>query len=118
MDPGTITAVLSALGAGLILRQVVTYILSRGKVKVDQAYQIREELREEIKRKNKEIDTADKRIDTLDKRIDALEIELEKAEDARVSAELKFKTYKLDVYRALLEAGVDRQILNTVLAIQ
>jgi chromosome segregation ATPase len=111
MDPGTISAVLTALGAGLILRQVVTFLLGRGKVRVDQAYQIREELRDEITRKNREIDT-------LDRRIDALEVELEKAEQGRANTELKYRTYKLDVYRTLLEAGVDRQILNTVLAIQ
>ena len=111
MDPGTITAVLSALGAGLVLRQVVTYLLNRGKVRVDQAYQIREELRSEIERKNREIDT-------LDRRIDALEAELEKSEAERNAVAVKFGTYKLDVYRLLMESGVDRELLNAVLAIQ
>lgn len=111
MDPGTIGALASALGLGLILRQIVGWLLNRGKVKVDQAYQIREELRDEIKRKNKEIDT-------LDKRIDVLEVELEKAEADRSTIQVAFGKYKLDVYRALMDAGVDRELLNTVLEIQ
>lgn len=111
MDPSTIVAILSALGAGLILRRVVDHLLNRGKVRVDQAYQIREELRSEITRKNNEIET-------LDKRIDMLEAELEKAEHERAEAQLKFKNYKLQVYEALLEAGVDKPILTAVLAIQ
>lgn len=111
MDASTIQAVITALGAGLILREIVKFLLSRGKVKVDQAYQIREELREEINRKNREIET-------LDKRIDVLEAELEKAEDGRAEAQLKFKTYKLQVYEVLLEAGVDKQLLTAVLAIR
>lgn len=110
MDPGTITAVLSALGAGLILRQVVTFLLGRGKVRVDQAYQIREELRAEIVRKNAEIET-------LDRRVDSLETELEKSEQDRTLLQLKLGKYKLDVYRALMDAGVDRELLNTILTI-
>ena len=111
MDQSTIVAVLTALGSGLILQTIVRHLLSRGKVRVDQAYQIREELRSEIGRKNKEIDT-------LDKRIDVLESELEKAERDRAAIRERLARYKLDVYQALVEAGVDRSLLTAVLAIQ
>jgi len=111
MDPSTIVAVLTALGSGLILQTVVRHLLSRGKVRVDQAYQIREELRAEIGRKNKEIET-------LDKRIDDLEAELVKSEQDRTATRDRLSRYQLDVYRTLVNAGVDRELLNAVLAIQ
>lgn len=111
MDPGTIVAILSALGAGLILRRIVDHVLNRGKVQVDQAYQIREELRAEISRK-------DRAIDNLDKRVDELEAELAKSEQDRTATRERLIHYQLDVYRTLVDAGVDRALLNAVLAIQ
>jgi polyhydroxyalkanoate synthesis regulator phasin len=110
MDAGTIVAVLSALGAGLTLRRVVDHLLSRGKVQIDQAWQIREELRREIERKNKEIKA-------LDKRIGALESERDTVAAERDAVQLRLYTYKLDVYRVLVDGGVDQHLLNAFLAI-
>jgi predicted nuclease with TOPRIM domain len=111
MDPSTVVAVLSALGAGLILRRIVDHLLNRGKVRIDEAAKIREELRNEIRRKNKEIEH-------LGERITALEAELEKAEDERALARDKFRTYKLDVWQALVQLNADRAVLDAILAIQ
>jgi chromosome segregation ATPase len=110
MDKGTIVSLISALGLGLILRQVVSWILNRGKVAVDQAWQIREEIREQIKHKNAELKT-------LADRIDVLEAELEKARDERAAVHLRFSTYKLDVYRSLNAAGAPKELLDAVIAI-
>lgn len=108
MDPGTVGAVLSALGAGVILQQVVKWLLNRGTVRIEQAYQIREELRKEITRKTEQLNE-------MNRRVDLLEEELEKAVKERQAATLALERYKLAVYRELLDAGVDKRILTNVL---
>lgn len=95
-----VIAIISTLGGAAVLKLIVTHLLSRGRVKVDEATSIRKELRSEIDRKNEEIKALTARVVTL-------EADLEKA-----------KVYRLSVYQTLINAGADRDLLNAVLAIQ
>lgn len=95
-----VIAIISTLGGATVLKLIVSHFLNRGKVRVDEADKIRQELRSEIKRKNTEIRE-------LGERLTVCEAQLEKA-----------KAYRLDVYRTLVDAGANRELLNAVLAIQ
>lgn len=110
---GTAELISLALGSGTlgyILKRIVDHLLGRGKVRADEAAEIRKELRAEITRKNEDIEA-------MEQRITALEAELDKAERERNLLDLQFNRYKLDVYRTLVDAGVARDLLNTVLAL-
>lgn len=109
---GLITAAISIAAAlTWTVRQVVIHFLNRGKLRVDEATTIRTELRSEIARK-------DRTIDALDRRVATLEEELDKAEHERNALDVTLSKYKVDVYRLLVEAGVDRELLNAVLGLK
>jgi polyhydroxyalkanoate synthesis regulator phasin len=97
--------------ASLTVRQVVAHLLGRGKLRNDEATIIRAELRAEIARK-------DKSIDSLEQRVATLEEELDKVEHERNALDVAMSKYKVDVYRTLVEAGVNRELLNAVLALK
>jgi len=124
MDPvALIATALGGAGAGAyILKRLVDRLLDRGKVRIDEAAAIRAELRSEIDRKNKEIEALEQRRELREKdlrdRIENLEEELEKTERERNALDVHFAKYKLDVYRMLVSAGVDRELLDSVLALQ
>lgn len=113
MDPAAIISIVAAGSgaAGWILKRVVDHLLGRGKIRVDEAAAIRSELRSEIERKNKWIDS-------LEQRVNALEEELDKVERERNALDVQFAKYRLDVYRMLVDAGVQKDLLTKVLALQ
>lgn len=106
----TIVATIASV-VGYFFKKTIDHQLGKGKLQVDEATKLRVELRGEIDRK-------DRAIDALEKRVDSLEEELEKTEREHNALDVHFAKYKLDVYRALIDAGVDKSLLNTVLAIQ
>jgi polyhydroxyalkanoate synthesis regulator phasin len=118
-----ITVVASIAGtSGWIVKKLVDHLLGRGQLKADEATKIRTELRGEIDRKNDEI--ADlkrenaKDIANLESRLASLEQDLEKVERERNAGVLQHDRYKLDVYRALIGYGADKELVDIVLAIQ
>jgi polyhydroxyalkanoate synthesis regulator phasin len=113
VDPAAIISI-AATGAavlGYTVRRIVDHLLGRGRLRIDEATKIRAELRADIDRK-------DLAIRGLEQRVDALEEELDKVERERNALDVQFAKYRLDVYRVLVEAGADRDLLNKVLAIQ
>lgn len=121
MDKEVIIAALSSTGVALILRQLVGHWLLRGKVRIDQATEIRKELREEIAQKKTEISDLKSQhqvaLERLSNRLAVLEAELEKAEDGRANIQIQFDTYRLDVYRAMLEGGASTALVQAVVSI-
>lgn len=124
MDPAAVISFTAAGSgaAGYILKKVVDHLLGRGKLRVDEATKIRAELRGDLERKDKEIDALeqrkDKAIAALERRVASLEEELEKTERERNALDIGIAKYRLDVYRTLVDAGADRNLINAVLAIQ
>jgi predicted nuclease with TOPRIM domain len=112
MDPAALVSIIAAGSgvAGYILKRVVDHVLGRRRVTVDEATKIRTELRNEIERK-------DGQLDALNKRLAGLEQELEKAERERDDKILALERYKLDVYRTLVDSGANKELVNAVLAI-
>lgn len=124
MDPSGVISLTAtgSVAAGYILKRIVDHLLGRGRLRADEATKIRTELREDIKRKDREIEALeqrkDKSIAALERRVASLEEELEKTERERNAIETALAKYKLDVYRTLVLAGADKDLLNSVLAIQ
>jgi predicted RNase H-like nuclease (RuvC/YqgF family) len=111
----------------------VDHLLGREKIRVDIADKLREEIRHDLAEKKKEIVALearkdkeiaevearkDKKIDALEKRVDKLERELGNAERARFALEESLAKERIAVYRALIEYGANRDLINAVLAIQ
>lgn len=111
MDQSVILAILSSLGVGLILRQVVTHLLSRGKVRFEEAALIRSELYAQMEKKDKEIKE-------LGARVTHLEAELQKSEDDRAGVQNRHENYKVKVYRTLIDSSADKALLDAVLALE
>jgi polyhydroxyalkanoate synthesis regulator phasin len=124
MDTGWVVTLASSGGgiATYAAKKVLDHLAGRGKLKVDEATQIRIELRGEIERKDREISALeqrkDKEIAGLAHRVASLEEDLEKAEDERDARVMELERYKLDVYRTLVEAGANKDLIDAVLAIQ
>jgi predicted nuclease with TOPRIM domain len=100
----------SAVAAGLGtlgVRQFITWLLNRGKVRTDEATAIRIELRAEIQRKDDELGR-------LRERIQRIEDERDKIENEYHSQQLKFRLYKVDVYRTLIENGASKKTLDDI----
>ncbi len=122
VDPTLISAIAGGLGM-LGVKQFISWGLGRGKVKVDEATAIRIELRAEIVRKDKELaefkagseielTKLRKRVATIEDESDAREREYLKAEREFQQAELKFRLYKVDMYRTLMENKVPQSVLD------
>ena len=111
MNP-VLWSIISAIAGTVGVQQIVTYLLNRGKVKVDEALAIRVELREEINRKNTVIAGHEVRIVRMEQDFEARELEYVKKEQEFKEASLAFRVYKLDVYRVLLENNVDKTVLD------
>lgn len=98
--------IITALGT-LGVRQIISWYLNRGKVKVDEATAIRLELRSEIERKDKTISAHEQRISNMEESHDAREREFSKRE-------YEFRLYKVEVYRTLIENGASPELLGKI----
>lgn len=105
--------VIAALGT-LGVRQLITWLLNRGKVKVDEATAIRMELRAEIVRKDAVIATHESRISRMEQSHEAREDEFNKKEAEFNQALLKFRMYKVEMYKTLIENGTPANVLEQV----
>jgi polyhydroxyalkanoate synthesis regulator phasin len=124
MDPGWLATVVATAAAvvGAIFTKIADHLLGKGKLRVDEAAQLRTELRGDINRKAAELKALevrkDGRIAALEQRVSALEEDLDKTERERDALDRQYERYKLDVYRTLVTAGANKDLIDTVLAIR
>jgi predicted nuclease with TOPRIM domain len=105
-DPNVLSLIITGLGT-LGFREFIAWMVNRGKVRTDEATILRKELRDERDRK-------DIKIGELEHRIERIELEKDKIEDEYRKFVANFRTYKLDVYRTLIENGVSRDLLDAI----
>lgn len=107
-------ALLTAIAGTLGVRQFITWILNRGKVGRDEATVLRQELRSEIQRKDVKIEALESRITRIEEENEIREQDFGKREEAFNREVLRFRLYKVDVYRVLAESGVDASVIASI----
>lgn len=107
-------ALLTAIAGTLGIRQFITWLLNRGKVGRDEATVLRQELRSEIQRKDVKIEALESRISRIEEENEIREQDFGKREDAFNREVLRFRLYKVDVYRVLAENGVAADVIVSI----
>jgi polyhydroxyalkanoate synthesis regulator phasin len=105
--------IIAATGA-LGVQNIITWLLNRGRIKIDDATTMRKELRDDLEQKKKDIAKLERRILTIEDAYEAREQEFIKKEREFDQALLRFRMYKVDSYRVLLEGGVSKAVLDQI----
>lgn len=118
MTSAQIWAIVASLVTGGIGTKVISWLLSRGRLKIDDATALRNELRADMHdqdlRHRGEIDNKNRELAKLETRIATLEAESDKREREFNDTEVAFRMHKVEIYRILVEHGTPREVLDSI----